>query len=59
VWCDGRSPPDLLRLADGRVLLTRGCRRDSVSVRCHLSEDEGDTWVKEVVLRADAAGSSV
>ena len=59
LWCGGSSPPDLRLLADGRVLLTRGYRREPYGVRCHISESEGDTWVKEVVLRDDGPDRDV
>ncbi|HEX6371502.1 MAG TPA: exo-alpha-sialidase [Longimicrobium sp.] len=41
-------PPHLLRLDDGRVLLTRGYRRDRMGVRYALSTDEGRSWQEEV-----------
>jgi hypothetical protein len=55
VWCGGSSPPDLRLLADGRLLLTRGHRREPFGVQAHLSEDAGETWDVEtpVVLRDD------
>jgi hypothetical protein len=53
IWCGGSSPPDLRLLADGRALLTRGCRREPFGVRAYLSEDEGETWPMEIVLRDD------
>lgn len=59
LWCGGSSPPDLKRLADGRILLTRGYRREPFGVRCHLSENEGDTWSKEIVLRNDGPDRDV
>jgi len=59
LWCGGSSPPDLKLLADGRVLLTRGYRREPFGVRCHVSEDEGQTWTKEIVLRDDGLDRDV
>jgi hypothetical protein len=41
-------PPHLLRLDDGRVLLTRGYRRDRMGVRYALSTDDGHSWNPEV-----------
>lgn len=48
-------PPHLLRLDDGRVLLTRGYRRSRMGVRYALSTDGGTQWNPEVegVLAAD------
>ena len=37
-------PPHLLTLSDGRVLLSRGYRRDRRGVRYSLSYDGGRTW---------------
>ena len=59
LWCGGSSPPDLKLLADSRVLLTRGYRREPCGIRCHVSEDEGGTWVQEVVLRDDGLDRDV
>ena len=54
LWCGASSPPAMMILKDGRLLLTRGYRREPFGVRCHLSEDEGDSWAREIVLRDDA-----
>jgi hypothetical protein len=50
------NPPDLLRLADGRLCLTYGYRAAPYSIRARLSGDGGRTWGEEVVLRGDGAG---
>lgn len=61
IWCGGSSPPDLKLLADGRLLLTRGYRREPFGIRAYLSEDEGETWGVEtpVVLRDDGLDRDV
>ena len=59
IWCGGSSPPDLRLLADGRVLLSRGYRREPFGIRVYLSEDEGNTWPCEVVLRDDGLDRDV
>jgi len=59
LWCGASSPPETMMLADGRVLLTRGYRREPFGIRCHISEDEGDTWAQEVVLRNDGPDRDV
>lgn len=47
----GQHPPHLLRLADGRVLLTYGIRnRGLYGLGARLSEDEGATWGPPIVL---------
>jgi hypothetical protein len=51
-WADGgpltlprQHPPQLARLADGRVLLTYGIRNEGLyGVGARLSDDEGATW---------------
>ncbi len=53
IWCGASSPADLRLLADGRVLWTRGYRREPFGIRAYLSEDEGRTWPQEIVLRDD------
>ncbi len=54
VWTPG-SPPHLVKLRDGRILLTHGFRRDPMGIRAVLSEDNGRTWDVDntVVLRDD------
>jgi hypothetical protein len=53
-WSQARKPglwgvpPHLLRLDDGRVLLTRGYRRDRMGVRYALSTDDGQSWEPDV-----------
>jgi len=59
IWCGASSPADLRVLADGRVLLTRGYRREPFGVRAYVSEDEGATWSPEIVLRDDGPDPDV
>ena len=61
IWCGGSSPPDLRLLSDGRLLLTRGYRREPFGVRAYLSSDEGDNWNVEnqIVLRDDGPDRDV
>ena len=46
-------PPHLLRLSDGRILLTYGWRQPYYGIRAVLSEDDGATWQTEhtIVIR--------
>ena len=48
-------PPDLLRLQDGRLLLTYGYRHPPYGVRAVVSNDEGEIWDADSawVLRDD------
>ncbi|MBC7479308.1 MAG: exo-alpha-sialidase, partial [Pseudorhodobacter sp.] len=43
-------PAHLLRLADGRILLTYGWRQPGYGVRAVLSMDDGATWLAEHTL---------
>jgi hypothetical protein len=49
----GGNPPSMVRLADGRLVLTYGFRRKPFGIRARLSADEGRTWSGEFVLRQD------
>jgi len=49
----GGNPPTLMMLHDGRLCLTYGYRDPAFGLRAKLSEDEGTTWGKEIVLRDD------
>ena len=50
------KPPHLLRLADGRLLVTYGYRHEPYGERACLSHDGGRTWdyAHELILRDDA-----
>ena len=47
------NPPSLVRLRDGRLAITYGYRSEPYGIRARLSKDEGKTWSREIVLRAD------
>lgn len=47
------NPPSLLKLKDGRLVLTYGYRAEPYGIRARLSSDAGATWDDEVVLRTD------
>ena len=49
----GGNPPALIRLADGRLCLVYGFRDKTYGIRATLSSDEGVTWSRETILRAD------
>ena len=59
VWTPD-SPPHLIKLRDGRILLSHGYRRDPMGIRAVLSEDGGRTWDVDntVVLRDDGGYAS-
>lgn len=55
------KPPHLLRLADGRILVTYGHRREPFGQRACLSADGGKTWQydNEFVLCTDGLGGDL
>ena len=46
----------MIRLADGRVCLTYGCRAAPYGIRARLSADGGKTWDEEITLRGQGGG---
>ena len=55
----GGNPPAMLRLSDGRICLIYGYRDEGSGVRYVVSEDEGETWGEEVILREDAGNHDI
>ena len=49
----GGNPPALVRLKDGRMVLTYGFRNKPYSIRARVSKDEGRTWGPDIMLRDD------
>jgi len=47
----GGNPPTLTRLDDGRICLIYGYRAEPYSMCARLSEDDGNTWSDEHVIR--------
>jgi hypothetical protein len=47
------NPPSLLRLNDGRLAIIYGYRSAPFGIRARLSKDDGQSWSKEIMLRAD------
>jgi hypothetical protein len=47
------NPPSLVKLKDGRLVVTYGYRAEPYGIRARISSDEGATWNDEVVLRSD------
>ncbi|MCA9433086.1 MAG: exo-alpha-sialidase [Candidatus Omnitrophica bacterium] len=52
---NGGNPASMIRLADGRIALTYGWRHAPYGIRARISEDEGQSWSDEVILRCDGA----
>lgn len=51
---DWGGPTDLTLLNDGRLLAVYGYRVRPYGIRARVSEDDGNTWGPELVLRDDA-----
>ncbi|MEX2288568.1 MAG: sialidase family protein [Planctomycetaceae bacterium] len=49
------NPSHMIRLGDGRIALTYGRREMPYGVRAMVSDDEGQSWGSELVLRDDGA----
>jgi hypothetical protein len=49
----GGNPASLLKLKDGRLVITYGYRLAPYGIRARVSEDQGKTWKDEVTLRSD------
>lgn len=52
-------PSHLLRLRDGRLLMSYGHRRAPVGNQARLSEDEGRTWSEPLLLSADGTSTDL
>ncbi|MCA9100603.1 MAG: exo-alpha-sialidase [Planctomycetales bacterium] len=50
------NPPSLIRLADGRLCLTYGDRKEPFEIRAQLSDDNGQTWGTPIVLKGEGGG---
>jgi hypothetical protein len=48
------NPPSMIKLRDGRLVITYGFRSAPYGIRAKISLDEGQTWNSEIVLRDDA-----
>jgi len=47
------NPSSLIKLRDGRLVITYGYRSEPYGIRARMSSDQGRTWGKEIMLRAD------
>jgi hypothetical protein len=52
-------PSHLLRLRDGRLLMTYGHRRKPLGNQARVSEDEGATWSEALILSDDGASGDL
>lgn len=47
------NPPSLVKLRDGRLVITYGYRSAPYGIRARVSKDQGRTWGNEIILRKD------
>jgi sialidase-1 len=52
-------PSHLLRLRDGRLVMTYGYRRAPFGIQARTSADRGLTWSDPIALTADAANGDL
>ncbi len=52
-------PSHLLKLKDGRLLMTYGHRRPPFGNQVRISQDEGKTWSDALILSGDGAGGDL
>lgn len=50
---DWGAPGDIVRMRDGRIACVYGYRMPPYGVRARISDDEGLTWGREIILRDD------
>lgn len=48
------NPPSLVKLRDGRLVVTFGYRAEPYGIRARISSDQGKTWGDDILLRSDA-----
>jgi len=48
------NPPSLVKLRDGRLVVTFGYRAKPFGIRARISGDQGKTWSDDIILRSDA-----
>ena len=64
-WSEPRSigvwglPSHLLRLRDGRLLMTYGHRRKPYGNQARISSDNGQTWSEPMILSGDGIGGDL
>ena len=64
-WTTPRSigvwglPSHLLRLNDGRILMSYGHRRQPLGNQARISRDDGTTWSEPIIIQGDATSSDL
>jgi hypothetical protein len=49
----GGNPPAMIQLQDGRLCLCYGYRAPTYGIRARLSDDGGQSWGSDIILRDD------
>jgi BNR repeat-like domain len=49
------NPPSLVKLRDGRLVVTFGYRAEPFGIRARISKDQGQTWTNDIILRSGAS----
>ncbi|MBQ2039773.1 MAG: exo-alpha-sialidase [Thermoguttaceae bacterium] len=52
-------PSFLMKLKDGRLLMTYGYRRAPLGVKARVSDDNGDTWSEEMTVYAEGKSGDI
>ena len=52
-------PSHLLRLRDGRLMMTYGHRRQPLGNQARISEDDGQTWSSAMIISGDGTSSDL
>ncbi|MCC7236442.1 MAG: exo-alpha-sialidase [Bryobacterales bacterium] len=55
----GGNPPSLVRLDDGRLVITFGYRLPPYGIRARISSDNGLSWSPDIILRQDGGGTDL
>jgi hypothetical protein len=53
------NPPSLMKLADGRLCLIYGYRKEPFGIRARISRDNGKSWDDAIALRDDGGGRDI
>jgi BNR repeat protein len=48
------NPPSLVKLRDGRLVVTFGYRAEPFTIRARISRDQGQSWSDDIILRSGA-----
>jgi hypothetical protein len=55
----GGNPPSMVRLSDGRLVVTYGYRLQPYGIRARISRDNGLSWSEDIILRPNGGGTDL